>query len=147
MKKIVALVDFSDVTTQVLKQAQTLARAFDSQVIVAHVMHRQPVVMDLGIASPTIMETPTADAALAEYAKLMKVRDSLATEGVNVAAEQWLDVSVEKLLEEIRRLHADLIIVGSHHHSAIFNFFIGGFGQEVLKQAPCPVLVVPLQGA
>ena len=42
MKTIVALVDFSDLTFKVLKQAHAQARAFDSEVVIMHVPPKKP---------------------------------------------------------------------------------------------------------
>ena len=39
-------------------------------------------------------------------------------------------------------LQADLIMVGSHGHSAIGRFLLGSVAQAVLRIAPCPVEIV-----
>src|SRR5664279_6389888 len=59
MKTILALVDFSDVTAQVLAQAQDLAKAFGGRVIIMHVLKQEPVVLDVGLASPTVLRPPS----------------------------------------------------------------------------------------
>jgi nucleotide-binding universal stress UspA family protein len=40
-------------------------------------------------------------------------------------------------------LEADLIVVGTHHHGALYQFLIGTYTADILKKARCPVLVVP----
>jgi len=55
--------------------------------------------------------------------------------------------SVDKLLEESERLNADLIVLGSHHHGALYDWFVGTFTTETLKRTHFPVLVVPSAGA
>ena len=47
MKTIVALVDLSGLAFKVLKEAHKLARAFDSEVIILHVVAKEPVVVDV----------------------------------------------------------------------------------------------------
>lgn len=37
---------------------------------------------------------------------------------------------------------ADLIVLGSHSHSALVRFFLGSVAEQVAQRAPCPVLVV-----
>lgn len=77
-----------------------------------------------------------------------------ATELVNSAAEQLLHAE-HKALAEVRlgfprkvisdcakELQADLIMVGSHGHSAIGRFLLGSVAQAVLRIAPCPVEIV-----
>ena len=41
-----------------------------------------------------------------------------------------------------KELQADLIMVGSHGHSAIGRFLLGSVAQAVLRIAPCPVEIV-----
>ncbi len=65
--------------------------------------------------------------------------------GIDVTAEQLPDATMESVVAESRRLSADVIIVGSHHHSALYALFVGSFTQDLLKHATCPVLVVPAE--
>lgn len=80
---------------------------------------------------------------------------------VNAGAEQLLHAG-HKSLAEVRigsprrvisecakDLQADLIMVGSHGHSAISRFLLGSVAQAVLRIAPCPVEIVrfPAGGA
>jgi nucleotide-binding universal stress UspA family protein len=79
---------------------------------------------------------------------------SEATQLVNSGAEQLLHAG-HKALAEVRmgfprkvisecakELQADLIMVGSHGHSAIGRFLLGSVAQAVLRIAPCPVEIV-----
>src|SRR6185295_13841564 len=118
MKKIVALVDLSDVTPKILQQAQLLAQAFRSQVVILHGLPKQPVVVDIGLASPTVYRDPKPESIQADLEKLQQLSAPLAASGIDVSVQQLSDTSVDKILEETRRMEADLIIVGSHHHSA-----------------------------
>jgi nucleotide-binding universal stress UspA family protein len=145
MKTIVALVDFSDVASKVLEQAAEQAKAFDARVILLHVVPKEPVVMGFGLASPMVLEAPTELGIGTDLKRLEVLRDSLTERGVNVLMEQLTEGTVERLLEECRMWKADLIVLGSHHHSTVYNWFIGTFTADVLKSADCPVLVVPAQ--
>jgi nucleotide-binding universal stress UspA family protein len=44
--------------------------------------------------------------------------------------------------EYAKECHPDLIMVGSHGHSAIGRFLLGSVAQAVLRTAPCPVEIV-----
>lgn len=143
MKTIVALVDLSDLTFKVLKQAHALASVFNSEVIILHVLGKASVVMDLGIVSPVVLEDPSPTAVKEQAEQLLEIRDSLIKFGVRARVEQLTDAKVEAVLAETRRLNADLIILGSHHHSTIYHMLVGSVAADVLKHAHCPVLVVP----
>jgi nucleotide-binding universal stress UspA family protein len=143
MKTIVALVDISDLTFKVLKQARLLAKAFDSELILLHVVAKAPMVIDVGIVSPTVLRDPTPEEIQQEFSQIVEMRDSLVKSGVRATARQLDGASMETVLAETRKLGADLIILGSHHHSALYNLLVGSMTQDVLKRAHCPVLVVP----
>lgn len=49
----------------------------------------------------------------------------------------------EIILKEAKSWPADLIVIGSHSHSAITDLLHGDTTAKVVKHAPCPVEVVP----
>lgn len=143
MKTIVALVDLSDLTFKVLKQASKFATAFKSEVIILHVVAQEPVVVDVGLVSPVIMQDPSHESVRKHYAQLLEMRDSLIKSGVRATVEQLEGAGVDAVLAATEKWHADLIILGSHHRSTIYNLLVGSMTADVLKSAHCPVLVVP----
>ena len=46
------------------------------------------------------------------------------------------------ILTEAERMHADLIVMGSHGHGNIYHALFGGVGQKVVRKASCPVMLV-----
>ncbi|TLD68984.1 universal stress protein [Phragmitibacter flavus] len=142
MKTIVTLVDFSDVAFKVLKHAHDLALAFDSQVILLHVVPQEPVVVGFGIA-PTIMSAPSEDLIAVDTERLTEMQESLAKFGVKATTRQLQGATIDSVLDECEKLGAELIIVGSHKHGPLYNLFVGSITADILKRTHCPVLVVP----
>ncbi len=147
MKTIVALVDFSDVTAAVIAQATKMAHAFGTRLILMHVVPEEPSVVELGLASPTLMQPPSERRIEADYEQLVSLRDSLSGEGLAVSLHQIDRGNPAKVVEACANLGTDLIIGGSHHHSTLYHLFVGSFTGEVLKKARCPVMVVPATSA
>jgi nucleotide-binding universal stress UspA family protein len=143
MKTIVALVDFTEVTSKILSFAQTLGVGLGSRVILLHVVPLEPVVVALGAEAPAIPELPSREALEMEKEKLQSLLDSLKQRGVDATALQFEGRVVDTVIEETKRLNADLVIMGSHHHNAFYNLFIGSVAADILKNLPFPVLVVP----
>ncbi len=56
------------------------------------------------------------------------VRDGNPRKAIIAAAKEW---------------GADLIVMGSHHHSAIAGLFLGNIAQTVMNHTSCPVEIVP----
>lgn len=143
MKTIVALVDFTDASSKVLKHAHTLASALGSQVILMHIVPPEIPVAVYGAEVSPIPVEPSPAAIAANQAKLDELLHAVTQLGVNATAMQFKGPVAETVLAETARLNADLVIMGSHHHNALYNLFIGSTTQDVLKRAPFPVLVVP----
>jgi nucleotide-binding universal stress UspA family protein len=143
MKTIVALVDFTDVTSRVVKMAESLAGAMRSHMILLHVVPPEPVVSTLGAEAPAIPQPPSPETMEAEKAKLQELQESLTSRGLNVTALQFEGPVSETVIDETMKLNADLVVMGSHHHSALYNLFIGSVTADVLKRLSLPVLVVP----
>lgn len=54
----------------------------------------------------------------------------------------WEGEPAESIVEAAYAERADLIVVGSHGRGAIGRALIGSVSDEVVRHAPCPVLVV-----
>jgi len=143
MKTIVALIDYSDLTNRIVDQAVQVTKAFQGRLILLHVVPEEPAVVELGLASPTVMQPASERKIERDYNQLLELRDSLASSGVNVLVQQLEEGGVQKVLDQCRALETDLIVMGAHHHSALYNLLVGTFTNDVLKRATCPVMVVP----
>jgi nucleotide-binding universal stress UspA family protein len=144
MKTIVALVDFSEVSANVLNQVQVLAEAFKCHVTVLHGIPVKQVVADFTLGSTEIPQEATAEEIRADLAQLQKLTESLTASGVGVTLKQFREATVHLIVEEALKLKGDVIVVGSHHHNAFYNLLVGSVTDLVLKRAKCPVLVVPV---
>lgn len=50
------------------------------------------------------------------------------------------------ILEEARRLNADLIVMGSHGHTALGEMMLGSVAHKVVMKSTRPVVLVPVEG-
>jgi nucleotide-binding universal stress UspA family protein len=48
----------------------------------------------------------------------------------------------DALLEEIKSLEGDLLIVGTHGRKGVSHFLLGSVAEKLMRGATCPVLVV-----
>src|SRR5688572_16978711 len=51
--------------------------------------------------------------------------------------------TVERLLAEAERFGADAIVLGTSGRSRAGRFFLGSTADKIIRQAPCPVIIVP----
>lgn len=142
MKTILAAIDFSDVTEDLLALARDMALAHGAALHLIHVEAPEPdfVGYDPG---PQHVRDNVAHEAVRHFKEENSLRNQLREQGIDAHSVVLQGPSVEKVLEEAQRISADLIIVGSHGHGAVYHLLLGSVGEGVLKRATCPVLVVP----
>lgn len=63
---------------------------------------------------------------------------------VEYAARPGVPINV--ILEEARSFQADLIVLAASGRSRVTRFFVGSTADRVIRQAGCPVLVIPAEG-
>jgi nucleotide-binding universal stress UspA family protein len=95
-------------------------------------------------------ESPTRaradmEASEATEQHLERVAEELRREGVEVSVEllhgQFGEVS-HQLLDDIRRVGAELVVVGVRRRSPVGKLVLGSASRDVLLGAGCPVLAV-----
>jgi nucleotide-binding universal stress UspA family protein len=72
---------------------------------------------------------------------LERARTVAAASGVALAAEVVAGHAVASVVERVKALKADLLVVGFMGHSALYERIIGGTTDRLVRLAPCPVLV------
>jgi nucleotide-binding universal stress UspA family protein len=142
MRRILVPVDFSDVTDAVIDAAVRLAQAFESSLCIVHVVPEEPDFVGYE-PGPQSVRDAEADALQTKHQRLEAIKDSLAGRGLDVEALLVQGPTLEKLLEKASQLDANLVIMGSHGHTALYELLVGSITEGVLRRAPCPVLIVP----
>ncbi len=139
MKKILVPVDFSEHAGYALEVAAKLAKVFNSEIVVLHMM---------GLSEAYLTKSESEEAAEAHfYMKLAKKRyetflDKPFLKGVKVTEM----VQNYKIFSEINQLakeqNIDLIIMGSHGTSGVSEIFVGSNTEKVVRTSDIPVLVI-----
>lgn len=74
-------------------------------------------------------------------AHLAHLKRALAGPGRGVETGLLLGRPASVIVDEARRVAADVVVMGSHGHGAVASAFLGSVSAEVVDHAPCPVLV------
>jgi nucleotide-binding universal stress UspA family protein len=64
------------------------------------------------------------------------------SKGVTLKAEVVAGHAAASIVERVKALKGDLLVVGFMGHSALYERIIGGTTDRLVRLAPCPVLVV-----
>jgi nucleotide-binding universal stress UspA family protein len=133
-ERIVVAVDFSQDSLAALGSVKELARRLGSELILLHVSEALKVVPGSGLAE---------DERQAWQAELDAEVKRLADEGLRArgivrggfpVADEILAVAAEE--------RADLLVIGTLGRTGLKERLLGTIADEVMRRAPCPVLVV-----
>lgn len=133
IKNILFATDFSPASEAVLPYARAVARCYDAQLVIAHVV--APGV--IAVEPPVVVNMLELAQQQMEQLQISEQLDGIRHKEVVAEGPIW--ETVNRLIEEHE---IDLIIVGTHGRTGIKKFILGSTAEEIFRQAPCPVLTV-----
>ena len=140
MNKIIALVDFSEVTRSVIDFAAKQAKAFGAELIL---LHAEPEAYEKLYRKIDADERSRRARKLRfEHGDLQAKAAELKSLGLVVQSMLLEGAEADVLIKEIDKLQPDLVVMGNHHHSAIYSFFNGSVGEEIVDQLTCPTVLI-----
>ena len=144
MNAIVAM-DFSAVSEQQLAVVGRLTHE-NWHIYLLHVAEPNPdfVGFDTG---PDVVRDQMAKQFHREHEQIQDMAQRLRDAGLDATGLLVQGPTVDTILGQAEKLEADLIIVGSHGHGAVFDMLVGSISAEVIRRSTVPVLVVPARGS
>lgn len=145
-EKILVPLDGSEHSIHALKAAVQIAKEFDGKIILIHVysVRTWPIGMP-GVPETTItvpLDQLLEGARQAGSGILADGEKKVKAEGVQVERLLREGHIVEEILRTARDGEFDLIVMGARGISRIKEILLGSVTDEVMRHAPCPVLVV-----
>lgn len=140
MKNIIVPLDFSPISRSVLRQARIIAHFIKGRIVIVHVV-KIPILGDYpGMVSESAEIIQSAERAGRTHLK--RLCRELNKAKLSATARLFLGSPAFEIQHAAKKAHAAYIVIGSHGHHALYNVFVGSTTAAVLKQAPCPVVVV-----
>lgn len=137
-KKILVPTDFGPASVEAFRTAVALAAGLGAEVVVAHLTPAPAVVVENGAVNPARGGRSPAD-LWARFGQFVADAPAVrVTHEVVVVGR----VSAAGIGELLRKFGCDLIVIGSHAHGRLRRLLRGSYTDEVVRRAPCPVLVV-----
>ena len=158
MKLILVPIDFSDATPVVIDLARQLGKALDAEIHLIHVKELSaataPGTLGYGLAGmpelapmsgvpvfdPMPQPLPVDES---QKLKLAQWQKEIAQDGIKVSLHEPTGAVAEEILNQADVLNADLIVMGTHGHGAMYTLLVGSVTKGVLKHSARPVLLVP----
>lgn len=139
--RIVAAIDFSSVSEQVMDCAEWFGVCSGAEVHLLHAVELpwQPIVYE---AVPEMPSFTYEDLATEARHRLERLRDSSRLDPDRVQVHVVQGPAADGLLEWTQRTPPDLLILGRHGRSRLETFFLGSTAARAVNRAPCPVLTV-----
>jgi nucleotide-binding universal stress UspA family protein len=129
-------VDFTDISLRALHHAAALARWYDARLTVLHMVPLTPV-MDV---PPLVLDERGRE----EY--MQQLRTFVATVPPHVTMDLRVE-QAESVHESIQAFAAragiDMLVMGSHGRAGVSRILLGSVAERVMRQAPCPAMIVP----
>lgn len=142
IKKILVTTDFSDLSTEVIAQAADLALDCKAKIFVMHVIPPTPVYSGSEISPPVILDY-SAEEWHREQHDLDAIVDFLKNKGIDASNVLVSGPIASTIYDKAVQLEADLVVVGAHSHGFLYRAFIGSVSEGLLKDPPCPIMVIP----
>jgi nucleotide-binding universal stress UspA family protein len=144
MELLLVPIDFSAGTEKVLATALQLAKATGAAIRLLHVAPPDPDFVPYD-AGPAVVRDQVAHELRAEHRSLQLAAAELNAGGIKTSARMVMGPFVETIVEQADQTLADMIVIGSHGHGALFRMVLGSVSEGVVRQTDCPVLVVPIR--
>lgn len=129
--------DFSEHSAHAFRLASALARDYDARLVVLHVIPA-PVVAPFEGPLPL----PEGETGPKVRERLLQV----APHDPKVRMEHIIAQGdpVKEIIHAAKENQCDLIFIGTHGRTGLSRVMLGSVAEQVLRQAPCPVLTVKL---
>jgi len=142
MRVVLVPLDFSEVSGAVVEWAARVAERFECRLWLLHVASPDPEFVGYE-AGPDVVREQRASELREEHRELQSRADDLRERGIDARALLVEGPTVEKILSEAEKVSADLIVMGSHGHGALYRALLGSVSEGVVRGAGCPVTIVP----
>ncbi len=151
MKKVLIALDYDPTAQKVAEVGYELAKSMGAEVTLLHVIS-DPVFYSSSDYSPIMgfsgyLNNDPLQLNTMEVLKsaslnfLAKSRNHLGDSAIHIDAEEG-DVA-ETILKTAKKIHADLIVMGSHSHKWLESIVMGSVTGEVLKHTTIPLYIIP----
>ena len=138
LKRIVVTTDFSEESKKAFPYALALARKFEASLLLLYVVpaHLPAELSHLGI----VLE----ERQLLEEARerLPRFRQAELDPHLRVETLVLNGGSAHEICRTAETQAADLIVMATHGHTGLKRFMLGSVTENVVRHAPCPVLIV-----
>jgi nucleotide-binding universal stress UspA family protein len=147
IRSILCATDLSPASEAAWDEAQRLARLFDAEVVLLHVVPPVPIPIE-GYFPPQMYQELVDGASREAQAGMEAWLGRMAEPRPKARARVEDGAAAQRIVDVARDEGSDLIVVGTHGRTGFGRILLGSIADRVVRVAPCPVLTVgPRAGA
>lgn len=141
IKQILVATDFSQRARAAVDLAIEIGKPLGASIELVHAYQIPFSLLPEGTILPLTPETVIAIQTESDT-RLTAERDRVAATGLRVRTTSLEGAPADAIVAEAEREAADLIVMGTHGRTGFERLALGSIAEDVLRHAPCPVLVV-----
>lgn len=137
---IAVATDLSDASSSALRYAQSIARTYQSTLVLIHVV--DPLAYAFPEGAPGYL---AANEAARE--ELQRIEADARSQGIAVRSVVESGVVCDRILESARQHHADLLVLGTRARTEAGRVALGTVARQLLARAECPIMTISPEAA
>ncbi len=142
---ILALIDFSNISGSIIERTGELANFYNAKCWLVHVAAPDPDFVGYEVG-PQYIRDSRANELKEEHSKLEAYKEQLENEGADCEILLIQGQINPTILGEIERLNIDLVVLGSHGHTKLYDLVVGSVCEYTLRHATVPLVIIPSGG-
>ena len=146
-RRILWPTDLSRLARTALPHALQLVAGSKGELIILHVLPTVAAYLSPEIAGLPWDQIDRANRSIGKR-KLDRITNAIQAEHPELRVHNVLAKGVvsEEILRAARRLRCDLIVLATHGRTGLRHVLMGSVAENVVRRAPCPVLIVRPRG-
>lgn len=142
LERILMPTDFSECSSQACAYASEIARRFDAELLLLHVVPPAPTAYTYAapISTDTLFPVEPAEKELNEFD--VPEGDKIS----RLSRDVVQGVPFVEIIRQAREKGVGLIVMGTHGRTGLTHVLLGSVAEKVVRKAPCPVLTVRPEG-
>jgi len=149
LKKVLIALDYDPTARKVAEAGFLFAKTMHAEIVLLHVITdpayyisaEHTVVMGFAGYSAPLQIDSIDGLKKASIEFLEKSKNHLGEETIKIMVEEG-DIA-ESILKAAKKIHADIIVLGSHSRKWLENILMGSVTEKVLHNTTIPIFIIP----
>jgi nucleotide-binding universal stress UspA family protein len=140
LKNVLFATDFSSVAEGALAYALAICRHYGSMLHAAHAIPEVDILVKAEAVAPDLLDSGYEAVRRAAIRRMMHLSSALENIPHRIYVHQGDVWNV--LSKIISKENVDLVVLGTHGRTGLGRLLMGSVAEQILRQAPCPVLTI-----